>query len=158
MLWLCLLAGTAMSQVTMQAPSGESNYQWYEGTAGAATAIGGATTDAYSTSTPGVYFATFDAAGCGGATGYTIVVDACDANKDVTLNVGDNSGTYIWYKDGTATGDTNASITIEATTTVARYHAELTSASCTSELSTFNVINIKNCTDCGCFGITIQQN
>jgi len=143
------ISNYANAQFTLNAPSGnsESNYQWYTGTAAAATPVGGATSASHTTSTAGVYFATFDKEGCGGATDYFVLVDDCDGDEEVTLSVGD-SGTISW-----SNGDTGTSITVTATQTAETYTATMESGDCSKDLPSFTVANLSNCNDVDSDGI-----
>lgn len=146
----CCYPNFANTQVVINAPAGngESNYQWFRGTTGTASPIIGETAASLVTSTPGTYFATYDNAGCGGTTDYTIVVDACDKNRFIILNTDSNTGTFLWFKDNMTTGVASSSITVEAKNTVSTYHAETTMESCTITLPSFTIINLQNCVDC----------
>ena len=136
-----LFMGAGFAQVTMQAPSGGSNYQWYEGT----TAISGQTGAAYSTSTAGVYFATYTTAdACDSATGYTIIVDECGAGESITLSA-PTADSYAWYSGGSATGVTTQDLTVTATQTATTYYVERVEGACTIQSASFTVINLQDC-------------
>ena len=144
-----LLALTSLqAQTTLQAPGGGTNYQWYQDTGTGTSAIAGATSDSYNTMDIGTYYATYDGSSCGNnASDYFILVDPCEA--DVTLNAPTIAGaTYQWYDElGSMAGETNANLSVIASTTLGSYYLEVTNVSaCKSLFPTFNIITDGTCT------------
>ncbi len=135
---LGILASNA--QFLLQAPNSgdESNYRWYE--ASAPTTV--LSTDFfYETSTPGVYYATYDGTLCGSnATGYFILTDCENPDNQVTLDISANvsgSATVSWTP--AVSGDQLRPV-VTSTTTVTRYTATLTKVGNSMELPSFTVV------------------
>nr|WP_283401228.1 gliding motility-associated C-terminal domain-containing protein [Muriicola jejuensis] len=124
----------------MQAPNSgdESNYRWYEASA-PSTVL--STNFFYETSTPGVYYATYDGTLCGSnATGYFILTDCENPDNQVTLDISANvsgSATVSWTP--AVSGDQLRPV-VTATTTVTRYTATLTKVGNSMELPSFTVV------------------
>ena len=128
------------AQFLLQAPNSgdEGNYRWYEAS-DTATVLG--TDFFYETSTPGVYFATYDGTLCGSnATGYFILTDCNAPENQVTLDITANvtgSATVSWIP--AVAGDQLRPV-VTATTTVTRYVATLTKAGNSIDLPGFTVV------------------
>ena len=128
------------AQFLLQAPNSgdESNYRWYE--ASAPTTVL-STNFFYETSTPGVYYATYDGTLCGSnATGYFILTDCENPDNQVTLDISANvsgSATVTWTP--AVSGDQLRPI-VTSTTTVTRYTATLTKVGNSMELPSFTVV------------------
>jgi len=136
------ILGTTVSnaQFLLQAPNSgdESNYRWYNAS-DTNTVL--ATDFFYETSTPGVYFATYDGTLCGSnATGYFILTDCTAPDNQVTLDISANvngSATVSWAP--AVSGD-QLSPEVTATTSVVRYTATLTKAGNSISLPSFTVV------------------
>lgn len=132
--------GVSQAQYLLQAPNStdESNYRWYEAS-DTSTVLG--TDFFYETSTPGVYFATYDGTLCGSnATGYFILTDCTTPDNQVTLDITANvsgSATVSWSP--TVSGDPLRPV-VTATNTVTRYTATLTKAGNSIALPSFTVV------------------
>lgn len=128
------------AQFLLQAPNSgdESNYRWYEAS-DTSTVLG--TNFFYETSTPGVYFATYDGTLCGSnATGYFILTDCENPDNQVTLDITNNvtgSATVSWVP--AVSGDQLRPV-VTATTTVTNYTATLTKAGNSMDLPIFTVV------------------
>ncbi|MCE2611474.1 gliding motility-associated C-terminal domain-containing protein [Flavobacteriaceae bacterium D16] len=136
-----LLGFTASNaQFLLQAPNtgDESNYRWYEAS-DPATVL--ATDFFYETSTPGVYYATYDGTLCGSnATGYFILTDCTNPDNQVTLDISANvsgSATVSW--NPAVSGDQLRPV-VTSTTSVVRYVATLTKAGNAMDLPGFTVV------------------
>ena len=136
-----LLGFTASNaQFLLQAPNTgtESNYRWYEAS-DPTTVL--ATDFFYETSTPGVYYATYDGTLCGSnATGYFILTDCTAPDNQVTLNISANvsgSATVSWSP--AVSGDQLRPV-VTSTTTVTRYVATLSKAGNSMDLPGFTVV------------------
>jgi gliding motility-associated-like protein len=133
-------SGVVNAQFLLQAPNsgGESNYQWYEAS-DTSTVL--STDFFYETSTPGVYFATYDGTLCGSnATGYFILTDCNAPDNQVTLDITANvsgSATVSW--NPVVAGDQTQPV-VTSTTSVVRYVATLTKAGNSFELPGFTVV------------------
>ena len=133
-------SGVVNAQFLLQAPNGggQSNYRWYEAS-DTSTVL--STNFFYETSTPGVYFATYDGTLCGSnATGYFILTDCNAPDNQVTLDITANisgSATVSW--NPAVAGD-QTQPTVTATTTVVRYTATLTKAGNSIDLPSFTVV------------------
>lgn len=137
--FLCCFSNLLQAQFTLNAPADGFNYQWFINESNTATPISGATNVSFTTNTPGVYFATYDKVGCGGASDYFVLIDSCNGEEQVTLNLS-NQGNYSWNN-----GATGNSITVEATPTPTTYMATVSKGSCNSNLPAFTVVNKQNC-------------
>lgn len=132
--------GISQAQFLLQAPNStdESNYRWYEAS-DTSTVLG--TDFFYETSTPGVYFATYDGTLCGSnATGYFILTDCTAPDNQVTLDISANvsgSATVSWSP--AVSGDPLSPV-VTATTSVVRYTATLTKAGNSIALPNFTVV------------------
>ncbi|NAS11825.1 T9SS type B sorting domain-containing protein [Flavobacteriaceae bacterium R33] len=128
------------AQFLLQAPNGggQSNYRWYEAS-DTSTVL--STDFFYETSTPGVYFATYDGTLCGSnATGYFILTDCNNPDNQVTLDISANvngSATVSW--NPAVSGDQLRPV-VTSTTTVVRYTATITKAGNNSDLPAFTVV------------------
>ncbi|WP_229732478.1 T9SS type B sorting domain-containing protein [Muriicola marianensis] len=135
---LGILASNA--QFLLQAPNSgdETNFRWYEAS-DPATVL--STDFFYETSTPGVYYATYDGTLCGSnATGYFILTDCENPDNQVTLDISANvsgSATVSWTP--AVSGDQLRPV-VTATTTVTRYTATLTKVGNSMELPSFTVV------------------
>ncbi len=133
-------SGVVNAQFLLQAPNsgGENNYRWYEAS-DTSTVL--STDFFYETSTPGVYFATYDGTLCGSnATGYFILTD-CNApdnqvTLDITANV--NGATTVSWNPALPGDQTQPVVT--STTSVVRYVATLTKAGNSFDLPGFTVV------------------
>lgn len=140
MVFTILGIGISQAQFLLQAPNStdESNYRWYEAS-DTSTVLG--TDFFYETSTPGVYFATYDGTLCGSnATGYFILTDCTAPDNQVTLDISANvngSTTISWSP--AVTGDPLRPV-VTATTSVVRYTATLTKAGNSIALPNFTVV------------------
>ncbi len=140
MVFIILGIGISQAQFLLQAPNStdESNYRWYEAS-DTSTVLG--TDFFYETSTPGVYFATYDGTLCGSnATGYFILTDCTAPDNQVTLDISANvsgSATVSWSP--AITGDPLRPV-VTATTSVVRYTATLTKAGNSIALPNFTVV------------------
>ena len=153
-LWCMALSATAQ-QVTLNAPTGagQSNYQWFDASSGSEVVIGGANGSNYTTSAAGVYFATYDVEGCGGATDYFVLKDDCN-DPSVTLNMGVTNGgtTNQWFSYTTDPNSpitlvqTSVSLTVDATTTSTTYFMRATTGDCIVDMPSFRVLNLIDCT------------
>ena len=136
----CFGSGVVNAQFLLQAPNGggQSNYQWYEAS-DTSTVL--STNFFYETSTPGVYFATYDGTLCGSnATGYFILTDCNAPDNQVTLDITANvngSTTVSW--NPAVSGDQTQPV-VTATTSVVRYVATLTKAGNSFDLPGFTVV------------------
>jgi len=136
------LLGIAVShaQFLLQAPNsgGESNYRWYEAS-DTATVL--STDFFYETSTPGVYFATYDGTLCGSnATGYFVLTDCTNPDNQVTMDISANvsgSATVSWNP---AIGGNQLQPVVTATPSVVRYTPTLTKAGNSIVLPSFTVV------------------
>ena len=136
-----LLGFTASNaQFLLQAPNtgDESNYRWYEAS-DTSTVL--STDFFYETSTPGVYFATYDGTLCGSnATGYFILTDCTNPENQVTLDIRQNvSGAATVSWNPAVSGDPLQPV-VTATTSVVRYTATVTKAGCDFVLPGFTVV------------------
>ena len=137
---LCFGSGVVNAQFLLQAPNGggQNNYRWYEAS-DTSTVL--STNFFYETSTPGVYFATYDGTLCGSnATGYFILTDCTNPDNQVTLDIRPNvngSTTVSWNP---AVGGDPTQPVVTATTTVVRYTATLTKAGNSFDLPGFTVV------------------
>ncbi|MEN8799190.1 MAG: gliding motility-associated C-terminal domain-containing protein [Flavobacteriaceae bacterium] len=133
-------SGVVNAQFLLQAPNGggESNYRWYEAS-DTSTVL--STNFFYETSTPGVYFATYDGTLCGSnATGYFILTDCNAPDNQVTLDITANvtgSATVSW--NPAVSGDQTQPV-VTSTTSVVRYVATLTKAGNSFDLPGFTVV------------------
>ncbi|WP_282161194.1 gliding motility-associated C-terminal domain-containing protein [Ulvibacterium marinum] len=140
MVFTILGIGISQAQFLLQAPNStdESNYRWYEAS-DTSTVLG--TDFFYETSTPGVYFATYDGTLCGSnATGYFILTDCTAPDNQVTLDISANvsgSATVSWSP--AVIGDPLRPV-VTATTSVVRYTATLTKAGNSIALPNFTVV------------------
>ncbi|RKN78139.1 T9SS type B sorting domain-containing protein [Ulvibacterium marinum] len=140
MVFTILGIGISQAQFLLQAPNStdESNYRWYEAS-DTSTVLG--TDFFYETSTPGVYFATYDGTLCGSnATGYFILTDCTTPDNQVTLDISANvngSATVSWSP--AVIGDPLRPV-VTATTSVVRYTATLTKAGNSIALPNFTVV------------------
>lgn len=144
-LFLCFVLtmlgmGVSNAQFLLQAPNStdENNYRWYEAS-DTSTVL--STDFFYETSTPGVYFATYDGTLCGSnATGYFILTDCTNPEDQVTLDISNNvsgSATVSWSP--VVPGDQLRPV-VTATESVVRYTATLTKVGNSIELPTFTVV------------------
>ncbi len=145
--------------VTLNAPTGEANYQWYVRDGFGLTLITGANAASYSTSSPGVYYATYDANSCGGATNYSVVVDDCGNGADYILNLGSIAGAIQWFEGAAAiSGETAATLSVAANSTARTFYANVTPTNgCTSKSAEFTIINLNECDDLDGDGIADQD-
>ncbi|WP_299528459.1 gliding motility-associated C-terminal domain-containing protein [Ulvibacterium sp.] len=140
MIFTLLGMGVSHAQFLLQAPNStdESNYRWYEAS-DTSTVLG--TDFFYETSTPGVYFATYDGTLCGSnATGYFILTDCTAPDNQVTLDISANvsgSATVSWSP--AVSGDPLMPV-VTATTSVTRYTATLNKAGNSIALPNFTVV------------------
>jgi gliding motility-associated-like protein len=140
MVFTILGIGVSQAQFLLQAPNStdESNYRWYEAS-DTSTVLG--TDFFYETSTPGVYFATYDGTLCGSnATGYFILTDCTAPDNQVTLDISANvngGATVSWSP--AVSGDPLRPV-VTATTSVVRYTATLTKAGNSIALPNFTVV------------------
>ena len=139
---LFLGSNVVSGQYLLQAPNGggENNYRWYEAS-DTSTVL--STDFFYETSTPGVYFATYDGTLCGSnATGYFILTNCNSPYNEVTLDIRDNvtgSATVSWVP--AVPGDQTRP-TVISDLNVTRYTASITKAGATTELPAFTVVCI----------------
>jgi len=135
--------------VTMTAPSGASNIQWFQYTSGGPIAISGAISSTYSTSSPGVYYAEYDAATAGCTDQQTVFTVIINQGETLTLNgATNNSGatSYQWKNAGTnISGAQSANLNV---TTGGLYSLEIVNGSCTVETEDYYVfvLSITPCT------------
>ena len=133
-------SGVVNAQFLLQAPNGggESNYRWYEAT-DTSTVL--STNFFYETSTPGVYFATYDGTLCGSnATDYFILTDCNAPDNQVTLDITANvSGSTTVSWNPVVPGDQTQPV-VTSTTTVVRYVATVTKAGNSFDLPGFTVV------------------
>ncbi|WP_246019967.1 gliding motility-associated C-terminal domain-containing protein [Muriicola soli] len=135
---LGILASNA--QFLLQAPNSgdETNFRWYEAS-DTATVL--STDFFYETSTPGIYFATYDGTLCGSnATDYFILTDCDSPDNQVTLDISANvsgSATVTWTP--AVAGDQLRPV-VTSTITVTRYTATLTKAGNSMDLPSFTVV------------------
>ncbi|NNK12120.1 MAG: T9SS type B sorting domain-containing protein [Flavobacteriaceae bacterium] len=133
-----ILASNA--QFLLQAPNSgdETNFRWYEAS-DTSTVL--STDFFYETSTPGIYFATYDGTLCGSnATDYFILTDCENPDNQVTLDISANvsgSATVTWTP---AVGGDQLRPVVTSTTTVTRYTATLTKAGNSMDLPSFTVV------------------
>jgi len=137
-LGLLVMSITAFSQfsgqgpVTLTAPTGVTNIQWFNNTTGTPVAISGATNATYATSTPGVYYAQFDKATIGSCTSSkTVTTIIMSQGSSATLNgATNNSGaiSYQWKNSSTAISGANAANL--TTTQGGLYSLEITNSGC----------------------------
>ncbi|QBA65562.1 gliding motility-associated C-terminal domain-containing protein [Muriicola soli] len=133
-----ILASNA--QFLLQAPNSgdETNFRWYEAS-DTATVL--STDFFYETSTPGIYFATYDGTLCGSnATDYFILTDCDSPDNQVTLDISANvsgSATVTWTP--AVAGDQLRPV-VTSTITVTRYTATLTKAGNSMDLPSFTVV------------------
>ncbi|WP_337045234.1 hypothetical protein [Emticicia sp. 17c] len=121
------------SSVVLQAASGGTNYQWYKDGA----AISGATSNTYTTSTPGTYYAAFNNGTCNTQTPQSVVVSS---GTSVTLNASNTSGTsYQWNNatSGTATPIGGATSASYSTSTGGIYNVSIVTSSCTVQSNNY---------------------
>jgi len=123
---LCLhvISITAFSQysgqgpVTLTAPTGVTNIQWFNNTTGTPVAISGANNATYTTSTPGVYCVQFNQTSIGSCTASSRSVSTVimSQGSSITLNgATNNSGatSYQWKNGGTIiSGANTANLTV----------------------------------------------
>jgi len=119
--------------VTLTAPTGVTNIQWFNNSTGTPVAISGATNATYQTSTPGVYYAQFDKNTTSTCTSSKSVVTVImNQGSSTTLNgATNNSGalSYQWKNQGTAVSGANAAnLTV---TEGGLYTLDVTNSSCT---------------------------
>ncbi len=136
----CFGSGVVNAQFLLQAPNGggQSNYRWYEAS-DTSTVL--STNFFYETSTPGVYFATYDGTLCGSnATGYFILTDCNAPDNQVTLDIRPNinGSTTVSWNPAVAGDQTQPVVT--ATTSVVRYTATVTKAGNSFDLPSFTVV------------------
>jgi hypothetical protein len=119
--------------VTLTAPTGVTNIQWFNNSTGTPVAISGATNATYQTSTPGVYYAQFDkntASSC--TSSKTVATVIMNQGSSTTLNgATNNSGalSYQWKNQSTAiSGANSANLTV---TEGGLYTLDVTNSSCT---------------------------
>jgi len=128
------------SQFLLQAPNSgdESNFRWYEAS-DTSTVL--STDFFYETSTPGVYFATYDGTLCGSnATGYFILTDCTAPDNQVTLDITANvngSATVSWNP---AVAGNQLQPVVTSTTSVVRYVATINKAGNSTDLPGFTVV------------------
>ena len=128
------------AQFLLQAPNSgdESNWRWYEAS-DTSTVL--STDFFYETSTPGVYFATYDGTLCGSnATGYFILTDCTAPDNQVTLDITANvsgSATVSWNP---AVGGNQLQPVVTSTTSVVRYVATISKAGNSIDLPGFTVV------------------
>lgn len=136
------LLGISVSnaQFLLQAPNSgdESNFRWYEASDTSAVL---STDFFYETSTPGVYFATYDGTLCGSnATGYFILTDCTAPENQVTLDITANvygSATVSWNP---AVSGNQLQPVVTSTTSVIRYVATINKAGNSIDLPGFTVV------------------
>ncbi len=132
--------GISNAQFLLQAPNSgdENNYRWFEAS-DTATVL--STDFFYETSTPGVYFATYNGTLCGSnATGYFILTDCTTPENQVTLDISHNvsgSATVVWSP--VVPGDQLRPV-VTASQSVVRYTATLTKVGNSIELPAFTVV------------------
>lgn len=135
---LLVMSFTAFSQfsgqgpVTLTAPTGVTNIQWFNNTTGTPVAISGATNATFTTSTPGVYYVQFDKATIGSCmSSRSVNTVVMNQGSTTTLNgANNNSGaiSYQWKNQGTAiSGANSANIT---TTQGGLFSLEIVNSSC----------------------------
>ena len=137
---LCFGSGVINAQFLLQAPNGggQNNYRWYEAS-DTSTVL--STNFFYETSTPGVYFATYDGTLCGSnATGYFILTDCTNPDNQVTLDIRPNINGATTVSWNPAVGGDQTQPVVTATTTVVRYVATLTKAGNSFDLPGFTVV------------------
>jgi len=140
LVFTCLGILASNAQFLLQAPNSgdESNYRWYEAS-DIGTVLG--TDFFYQTSTPGVYFATYDGTLCGSnATGYFILTDCTAPENQVTLDITANvngSATVSWVP--AVSGDQLRPV-VTASTAVTTYTATITKAGNSIDLPQFTVV------------------
>ncbi len=128
------------AQFLLQAPNSgdESNFRWYEAS-DTSTVL--STDFFYETSTPGVYFATYDGTLCGSnATGYFILTDCTAPDNQVTLDITANvngSATVSWTP---AVSGNQLQPVVTSTTSVVRYVATINKAGNSIDLPGFTVV------------------
>jgi gliding motility-associated-like protein len=128
------------AQFLLQAPNSgdESNFRWYEAS-DTSTVL--STDFFYETSTPGVYFATYDGTLCGSnATGYFILTDCTAPDNQVTLDITANvsgSATVSWNP---AVAGNQLQPVVTSTTSVVRYVATINKAGNSIDLPGFTVV------------------
>ncbi len=128
------------SQFLLQAPNSgdESNFRWYEAS-DTSTVL--STDFFYETSTPGVYFATYDGTLCGSnATGYFILTDCTAPDNQVALDITANvngSATVSWNP---AVAGNQLQPVVTSTTSVVRYVATINKAGNSTDLPGFTVV------------------
>ena len=128
------------AQFLLQAPNSgdESNFRWYEAS-DTSTVL--STDFFYETSTPGVYFATYDGTLCGSnATGYFILTDCTAPDNQVTLDISANvsgSATVSWSP---AVAGNQLQPVVTSTTSVVRYVATINKAGNSIDLPGFTVV------------------
>lgn len=128
------------AQFLLQAPNSgdESNWRWYEAS-DTSTVL--STDFFYETSTPGVYFATYDGTLCGSnATGYFILTDCTAPDNQVTLDITANvsgSATVSWNP---AVAGNQLQPVVTSTTSVVRYVATISKAGNSIDLPGFTVV------------------
>ena len=128
------------AQFLLQAPNSgdESNFRWYEAS-DTSTVL--STDFFYETSTPGVYFATYDGTLCGSnATGYFILTDCTAPDNQVTLDITANvtgSATVSWSP---AVAGNQLQPVVTSTTSVVRYVATINKAGNSIDLPGFTVV------------------
>jgi len=128
------------AQFLLQAPNSgdESNFRWYEAS-DTSTVL--STDFFYETSTPGVYFATYDGTLCGSnATGYFILTDCTAPDNQVTLDITANvSGTATVSWNPAVAGNQLQPV-VTSTTSVVRYVATINKAGNSMDLPRFTVV------------------
>ncbi|MEZ0541295.1 hypothetical protein [Fibrella arboris] len=130
--------------VSLTAPVGASGVQWYTLSSGAPVAISGQTSPTYAAGTSGIYLATYQLAGQGDCTDYTIVISQ---GSSVTLNGSTNNtggSNYQWYQEDVAvSGATTANY---AATTGGRYRFEFDNGgSCAIKSDDYTVYTLTPC-------------
>lgn len=120
-LGLLVMSVTAFSQfsgqgpVTLTAPTGVTNIQWFNNTTGIPVAISGATNATFTTSTPGVFYAQFNPASIGSCNRSVVTVVMNQGNSTTLNGATNNSGaiSYQWKNAGTnISGATTANLTV----------------------------------------------
>ncbi|MGB5272177.1 Ig-like domain-containing protein [Eudoraea sp.] len=128
------------AQFLLQAPNSgdETNFRWYEAS-DTSTVL--STDFFYETSTPGVYFATYDGTLCGSnATGYFILTDCTAPDNQVTMDITANingSATVSWTP---AVSGNQLQPVVTSTTSVVRYVATVNKAGNSIDLPGFTVV------------------
>lgn len=144
--WVGLAQYSGQGPVTMSAPAGATNIQWFQYTSGGSTALSGETGSTYASSTAGVYSPRYTVAGQPNCTDdqtvYTIIANEGEA---VTLNGStNNSGAtaYQWNNDGVAiSGANTANLTVTAG---GLYSLSITKGACTVESEKYFIYMLEN--------------